>query len=161
MKQKNKIFFIAGEGGHLEQGMRLSELIKDNFEIIYMTDSATPGSNFFNRYIFLNISKHLKSRSIYDYFVSIFKLILMIPKILLIFLKERPIGIISFGPLFSVPFCIIAKIFGVKSIHIETWSRFYSKSITGMILCKVCDKFYYQNKSLKNLYKKGIYSGRL
>lgn len=69
--------------------------------------------------------------------------------------------IISTGPGIAISAGIAAKLFRVKIIHIETWSRFYSKSFTGRIMYKLADKFYVQNEELLKIYPKAIYSGRL
>nr|WP_301538293.1 PssD/Cps14F family polysaccharide biosynthesis glycosyltransferase [Providencia rettgeri] len=68
---------------------------------------------------------------------------------------------ISTGPGLAIPAAIITKIYGGKVIHIETWSRFHSKSFTGRILYYIADVFYVQNKSLLKLYPNATYSGLL
>ncbi|MBB2288413.1 polysaccharide biosynthesis protein, partial [Escherichia coli] len=69
--------------------------------------------------------------------------------------------VISNGPGISVITALFFKVFGAKIIHVETWSRFVSKSLTGMAMYYIADVFYVQNKELCKIYKNAIYSGRL
>lgn len=77
--------------------------------------------------------------------------------------KRNNIGcVVSTGPGVSILLSMYLKFFKKTTIiYVETWSRFYSQSISGRIMYKVADHFYYQNKELSDFYPKGKYSGRL
>ena len=68
---------------------------------------------------------------------------------------------VSTGPGIAILPAILTRSFGGKVVHIETWSRFYSKSMTGKVMYFLANKFYVQNQSLLKLYKQAIYSGKL
>ncbi|EGR2460842.1 PssD/Cps14F family polysaccharide biosynthesis glycosyltransferase [Vibrio cholerae] len=153
------VLFVAGEGGHLEQFRRLYSLLESKINSdrkILITDVP--------RKIDINIDCfflgclreksgfHLKS--LFSYIKKIFELYKFLS-------KENKISMISTGPGISLGCAVIVKIFGGRVIHIETWSRFYSKSITGKFMYYLSDKFYVQNIELLSLYPKAIYSGRL
>lgn len=70
-------------------------------------------------------------------------------------------AVISTGPGISILSALYFKFRGAKIIHIETWSRFTTYSLTGRIMYRIADKFYIQHKSLIKLYPKAIYSGLL
>ncbi|MTI25930.1 polysaccharide biosynthesis protein, partial [Fulvivirga kasyanovii] len=100
---------------------------------------------------------------------SLWQSLLSFPKFLLFLtkhfvsamIKHRFKYVISTGPGISIFFCILFKLMGKKIIHLETWSRFYSKSNTGRWMYHIADYFYIQNESLKTIYPKAIYVGRL
>jgi beta-1,4-N-acetylglucosaminyltransferase len=159
MMKKNAIIFLAGEGGHFEQARRLyhSLLLSEKNELIVFTDVLNK-----------NIDEKLKHEVLgslrdkdgfspigaFSYFVKACKMTIS-------YCRKYRVSIISTGPGISIIPSIIVKILGGKVIHIETWSRFYSKSGAGKIMYLISDKFYIQNKELSLVYPKGIYAGRL
>lgn len=86
------------------------------------------------------------------------KLIFNFFQIFFIFLKERPNVIISTGASIALPAFIIGKLFfNTRFIFFETVTRTKSPSISGKIMYKLSDEFYYQWKNLKKFYPKGKY----
>ena len=75
--------------------------------------------------------------------------------------KYNVLAVVSTGPGIAIVVSLFFKIFLVKIIFIETWSRFNTKSLTGTIMYKISNKFYIQNKSLQSIYPNSIYSGLL
>lgn len=66
------------------------------------------------------------------------------------FLKERPKVVISTGSEIAIPVFLVAKLFGAKTVFIETITRFENATWTGRLLYPLSDKFYVQNpESLK------------
>lgn len=76
-------------------------------------------------------------------------------------IRIRPAGLITFGPGMCVPLAIIFRLLGIKVVHIETWCRFNTRSMTGRLMYYLSNRFYVQNKSLVRVYPKSIYAGRL
>jgi len=70
-------------------------------------------------------------------------------------------GLVSTGPGMVVLPAIIFKLLGKKVIFLESWSRFYTPSLTGKIMYRIADTFYIQNETLQSTYPKAIFSGRL
>lgn len=70
-------------------------------------------------------------------------------------------GIVSTGPGFCVVICAIGRLFCKHTIHIETYCRINSQSLTGKIIYYVCNRFYVQNKEQLNFYKNAQYCGLL
>lgn len=70
-------------------------------------------------------------------------------------------AIVSTGPGLVVVPALIFRSLNKKVIFLETWSRFTSKSLTGSLMSKISSVFYVQNKTLLNVYKNAVYSGRL
>lgn len=76
--------------------------------------------------------------------------------------REKPKIIISTGAGPIVPFALVGKlIFGAKIIFIETITRVKKPSLTGRIMYKIADEFYYQWETLSTYYPKGHFYGTL
>ena len=56
---------------------------------------------------------------------------------------------------------IIFRLLGKKVVYIESWSRFYTASATGIFMYRIANQFYVQNEPMLKRYPKAIYSGRL
>lgn len=70
-------------------------------------------------------------------------------------------GIISTGPGFCVVLCLIGRLFFKKTVHIETYCRFDTQSLTGKLNYLICNRFYIQNKEQFKFYKNAKYCGLL
>jgi len=75
--------------------------------------------------------------------------------------KERPRVILSTGAGPVVPFALVGKLLGVKTIFVETFTRVTKPSLTGRIMYRLADRFFYQWKPLESYFPKGIYGGPL
>jgi UDP-N-acetylglucosamine:LPS N-acetylglucosamine transferase len=75
--------------------------------------------------------------------------------------KERPDLILSTGAGPVVPFALAAKLFRIPTIFIETFTRVTRPSLTGRIIYRLADRFFYQWKPLAHFFPKGIYGGPL
>lgn len=75
---------------------------------------------------------------------------------------ERPDVIISTGAGPAVPFAIVGKLFfRTKVIFIETITRIRSPSLSGRLMYRLADEFFYQWESLAGWFPKGRFLGRL
>jgi len=162
--KKEVILLIYGEGGHTAQMKRLLSLLKkegkDNINFVGISDTPNNSIRGLIDYYYV-----LPLRRKYENWKNLF----LLPKILFSYIytiirivkKYRVKGVISTGPGIVIPFAVFFKIFGVKIVFIETWSRFYTKSLTGRIMYIIADMFIVQNKELKKLYPRAIYGGLL
>lgn len=163
MKKHKIINIIAGEGGHLAQAKRFIALERDLFtdvNYILITDANITIPNV-ECYIERNISNYTKQRNITNLLKFTFAFARLFFNSLLYVVKRKPEVLISFGPVLAIPYLFWGKLLGVKVIHIETWSRFYTKSFAGRVAYLLADKFVIQNKELQKLYPNSIYGGRL
>lgn len=159
------ILLIYGSGGHNEQMKRFYEnIIKlgKNKKIQYISLCDDNVKNIIT-------DKYYLVSSVTDKF-SYIKLLLKLPlKIIFMFKilnkikNENSLSfIISTGPGLAIVSSLYFKVFTkVKIIHIETWSRFYSKSLTGRFMYFISDEFFVQNKELLKIYPNAKYKGRL
>lgn len=75
--------------------------------------------------------------------------------------RYRPSAMLSTGPGLCLAPALLCRISGLPVIHIETWSRFRTRSLSGRVMYHLATHFYVQNTQLLQLYPKARYSGRL
>lgn len=160
-KNKRCLVLVSGEGGHFSQLSRLNAFISENsqFAKVVITDNVNdsnqiPACDFLFE---IGAARNKSGFSFVVLFIHLFKVLKMSFQLL----KLRPSLLISTGPGVVIFPALISKLLGSRVLHIETWSRFYSKSLTGKIMYYVADEFWVQNKSLQNVYPKSKYCGRL
>ena len=100
----------------------------------------------------------MKDKSLIIVFFKMFPATLRAFKILR---KSKPHTIISAGPSMTIPLFWIAKLLGINTVFIESWVRVHNKSQTGKLVYPVSDLFLVQWPSMKKVYPKSIFAGRL
>jgi UDP-N-acetylglucosamine:LPS N-acetylglucosamine transferase len=80
------------------------------------------------------------------------RFIISIPKISFILLKEKPHMIISTGSEIAIPVFYIARVFGIKTMFIESVCRVKEPSMTGKIVYPISNVFLVQWKQLLNKF---------
>ncbi len=75
--------------------------------------------------------------------------------------RERPKILLSTGAGPIVPFSIIGKALKIPTIFVETFTRVAYPSLTGRIMYRLADRFFYQWKALAQFFPKGVYCGPL
>ncbi|MFS1935741.1 PssD/Cps14F family polysaccharide biosynthesis glycosyltransferase [Vibrio splendidus] len=77
------------------------------------------------------------------------------------FLRENNIStLVSFGPGVAIFVGIAAKIAGCSIIHFETWSKFYSPTMTTKVMKYLTKNIFIQNIELKDSVPYGKFVGR-
>jgi beta-1,4-N-acetylglucosaminyltransferase len=156
------VLCVFGEGGHEAQMTRLvAHLGKLDCEIprlVALTDSARPVSWAAHRYG-LGPARHkhsgLQARSA---IVHIWGGMNSIRRIL----RHHDVRLmISTGPgLVLIP-AILLRLAGRPVIHIETWSRFDTRSFTGRAMYRIATEFWVQHRELQSCYPRARYVGLL
>jgi len=75
--------------------------------------------------------------------------------------RERPAVILSTGAGPVVPFTLVGKLLGIKTVFVETLARITRPSLTGRLMYRLADRFLYQWQSLKPFFPEGQYGGPL
>jgi len=75
--------------------------------------------------------------------------------------KEKPDLILSTGAGPAVPFAIVGKVLSVPNIFIETFTRVSKPSLSGRIMYRLADRFFYQWRPLEKFFPDGVYAGPL
>jgi len=74
----------------------------------------------------------------------------------------RPDVILSTGAGPVVPFAIVGRLFfRLRIVFVETFTRISLPSLTGRIMYRLADVFFYQWQTLAKYFPKGKYLGRL
>lgn len=157
--EQGQIILVAGEGGHFEQMRRFQSRFMENYtgQLYFLTDfkkKSIPENIAYSELGVLRGKGGLGLLSVLRYMIRTLKVLIPI-------LIKGKVRIISTGPGIALFPALIVKVCGGKVVHIETWSRFYSRSSTGNFMYFLADRFYVQNMELLEIYPKAIFSGRL
>lgn len=155
------VLVIYGRGGHQEQMRRLlNQLKKTSPEMKFVSIADVPG-------VFGAI-EHLECPEPRDKFSKwgsplkvCYAAMVSLIQCLRLSLKYDITGIVSTGPGMAVLPSSLFRLLGKQVIYIESWSRFYSGSLTGQFMYRIANVFYVQNKSMLAIFPKAKYSGRL
>lgn len=161
-----KILVILGMGGHTSQILRLIDLVESKQESRYKYEyllghddqTSTKKIKFPGKIWMMRNPRLMKDKSILKVFFNMFPATIDAFKILW---KSRPSVIIGAGPSLCIPLFWLAKFMGIKTIFIESWVRVHHKSQAGKLVYPVSDLFLVQWKSMKKVYPKAVYAGRL
>lgn len=157
------VLFIYGAGGHRTEMQRLMSVLKkrsqsDGFDYVTLGDGVL-GNDAIAHYPAKDVrDKHSRIRSMKLFISSTLQLYKQVREIHETFDVS---GIISTGPGVAILPFFVFKQSGVKTVFLETFCRFETKSITGRIMYRIADRFLVQNIELLRLYPKAEYCGRL
>lgn len=155
-----RLVFCFGEGGHASQAARLFQRMKP-----YLKDvEVWTVGDFYEKPVWSD--RHIYYPPVRDKVygftwqgtINALKRLL---QTMIVVGASSTSGVISTGPGFCVVVCAIARLFHKPSVHIETWSRFGTQSMTGKFNYWVCNRFYVQNKEQMRFYKAARYCGLL
>jgi len=163
MKDK-VVLCVYGEGGHraemgeLLKSPKIKSVLKDK-KIVSIYENNDFLDFIDIKYEFPIIrSKYSFLRTIIFFIINLFKCLYLI---FIIHKKYDVKLVISTGPGISVLPSLFFYLNSVKVIFIENSCWFYKQSYSGFFLKYFVDYFYVQNKELKIIYPKSIYSGKL
>ena len=75
--------------------------------------------------------------------------------------RERPGLILSTGAGPAVPFAMVGKLLGIPTIFVETFTRVNEPSLTGRLMYRLAERFFYQWRPLGKFFPKGVCGGPL
>jgi len=157
-----KILIVLGMGGHTSQILRLVDLMGPdyNYEYIVGHDDQTSAKKvtFLGKIHQMKNPRLMKDKSLIKVFFNMFPTTIDAFRILR---KSKPYAIISAGPSLTIPLFWLAKLFGIKTVFVESWVRVHHKSQTGKLVYPVSDLFLVQWATMKKVYPKVVYAGRL
>lgn len=145
--KEKKICFTSSCGGHMEQLMMLSPLMKE-YDSFIVTEKAKYEMDIKGFRVY-----RVPQTNRREIFFPV-KFLANIVKSFGILVKEKPDIVISTGALATVPICIAAKKLGKKLIYIESFARVTSPNVTGRILYRYADQFYVQWESMLDVFPK-------
>ncbi len=148
----SKLALVASSGGHLFQLSSLKNFWseKEHLWVSFQTEDA--------KYL-------LKDEKVYWAFFptnrSIKNLLKNFYLAFKILKNEKPDAIISTGAAIAVPFIIAGKLFGIKTLYLESITRSEELSLSGRLVKPFVDKLLVQWPQLAEKYKKTEYQGRI
>jgi UDP-N-acetylglucosamine:LPS N-acetylglucosamine transferase len=75
--------------------------------------------------------------------------------------RERPDIIVSTGAGVALPFFLLAKALGIKTVFIEAYERLDRPSLTGRLCYPICDMMVLQWEQQRRFYPRGELVGAL
>lgn len=144
-----KICLACSHGGHLAEMLHLQEAFEGH-ETFFITYDSARTRELERKYLLRNIGKNplLMAQA----FVSMFRILR----------KEKPKLIISTGAEIAIPAFYLAKLFRIKTIFIESWTRVTQPTGTGRMVYPVADVFLVQWERLLTKYgKKARFEGAI
>lgn len=151
MKQK-KICFISSSGGHWEELMCLSDIMKEN-QCFFVTEEGGQSTDFKLGTIYKFPQINRREKNFLIHFIKLFRHAKKIMR------QEKPDVLITTGALIAFPFCVHAKKMKTKIIYIESFARVYNASLTGKLVYPFADLFLIQWETMQKVYPKAIYTG--
>ncbi|HYW73830.1 MAG TPA: PssD/Cps14F family polysaccharide biosynthesis glycosyltransferase [Pyrinomonadaceae bacterium] len=144
-----KICIVSSCGGHLTE-VRTLRSAYEQAEHFYVINQrvALPSDMTDNTYFISHSERDLR------FFVNLWEAWRILR-------REQPQVILSTGAGPCVPFALVGKLLGIRSIFVETFARVKEPSMSGRIMYRIADRFFYQWQSLARFYPKGTCCGPL
>lgn len=146
-----KICFVASSGGHLEQIMKLNDLM-ERYNGFIITEKTQYSAHSDIKTYFIN---QVNRENLKD-MIKMFKIFIDTFRILK---RENPDIIISTGALSTIPACVLGKLMKRKIVFIESFAKIEKPSLTGKLVYKFADLFIIQWESLKKYYPNAVFKG--
>ncbi len=145
-----KICIVSSCGGHLTEVRRLKPAYEKYAHFYVLNDKAILPVDMQGKTYFI-----AHSERDWKFFLNLWEAFQILR-------KERPRVILSTGAGPVVPFAVVGRLFfGTKVVFIETITSVRSASLTGRIMHRLAHRFFYQWKSLADVFPKGEYGGPL
>ncbi|RLI55694.1 MAG: hypothetical protein DRO87_07350 [Candidatus Thorarchaeota archaeon] len=126
-----RVLFVLGSGGHTARGLILSrQLQAEKYFMVPWESEVTKQKVKSNYYSVVSPRFRAKDSRI----LSVFRTLFLFIHSLLILLVVRPDVLISTGSGLTLPPFLMARLFGIKTVFIESPSRVYRPSIAGRLL---------------------------
>jgi len=149
--KRRQIGIVASAGGHLGEALKATALLQKytrfyvTFRIPCLRESLAPQRVYFIAFPRMNLWGYLINAA----------------QSLAIYLREKPLIIITTGGGTAVPFCLIGKIFGSRIVFVESGSRVIRPSRASRILYPIAHLTIVQWESLLADFPKAVWGGPL
>lgn len=143
------ICVVSSGGGHLAEALALRPAYADRPHFFVVNQPVDLPIEMLQRTVFICHSER-------DWFF-----IVNIWEAWGILRRERPAVILSTGAGPAVPFALVGKVLGIPSVFVECSTQIARPSLTGRIMYRLADRFFYQWEALGIHYPKATYGGVL
>ena len=147
-----KLGLVCSHGGHLTEMLELIDAFREH-DLFFVTYRGARSQELARRY-------HVYTLANIGY--SPYQLAKALPLAWRVLHIERPNALVSTGSEIAIPFFVVAKQMGVRTIFVESWCRVKTRSGTGRVLYPLVDKFFVQWPQMVAVYgPKAHYAGGL
>lgn len=149
-EKRVKICLVCSSGGHFLQLYSLKEFW-EHYDRLWVTLPGPDTEFFLSRE-----RKYFAHRPTARNLINAIRNILFAIRVLR---RERPDIIVSTGAGVAVPFIFVGRLFGTRTIYIESISRVNSLSLSGRLVYHVVNYFFVQWPELNEKYGKTLFKG--
>ncbi|WP_336921889.1 PssD/Cps14F family polysaccharide biosynthesis glycosyltransferase [Aquipuribacter sp. SD81] len=147
-----RVLLVCSTGGHLTHLVRLSEWWSQHERSWVTFDKPDARSLLAGE------------RTWWAYHPTTRNLVALVRNFLLavsVLLRERPDVVVSSGAGVALPFFVVAKALGVRTVYLEVYDRITMPTLTGRLCAPLSDLFLLQWEEQRQAYPKGRVVGRL
>ncbi len=142
------VCIVSSCGGHLTEVRCLMDAYRHLPHLYVLNDRAMLPDDMLGRTLFITHAER-------DW-----RVLLNVWEAFKILRSVRPKVLLSTGAGPIVPFALLARsLFGIPVIYVETLTRVARPSLTGRIMYRLTDEFYFQHEPLRRWFPKGICLG--
>jgi UDP-N-acetylglucosamine:LPS N-acetylglucosamine transferase len=148
---RHRLLLVASGGGHLGQLLTMQPWLQRHERTWVTFDTASAGAVGDAPVVFAH---HPTTRSLRN----------LVRNVLLawtVLRRERPDAVVSTGAGVALPFFLMAKVLGIRTVFIEVYDRIDSRSLTGRLCRPLSDLFLLQWERQRELYGSGTVVGGL
>jgi hypothetical protein len=157
-----------GEGGHHAQARRLYRHLQTagcriSTRLVSVTDKSGIALAGSQEIVFAQMRKKHSGglRTLLHAAAALAANLCSLVKIVRCMRDADHVVLISLGPSFTVLPAILVRLRGGDVVHIESWSRFTTYSVTGRMMHAIASHFLVQNEELLGLYRGAAFCGKL
>lgn len=167
MTKNNIIMFAASQGGHFTELMGLKPLF-DKYDSVLVTSNlnATKDREELKCFQHIEHSASMAKRrddragnKVHSRWSALSAYMTTFGDCIRIYKRHKPVVVISTGSYIAVPLFIMAKLYGAKTIFIESNAKVYSKTATGKLVELFSDRIYVQWPEMLSVYKNAEFHG--
>lgn len=140
-----KICVVSSVGGHLREVLQLRPALEPH-DVFYVLNDETPIPLPERRYRIAHAERDLR-------------VLWNLVEAARILRRERPDVVLSAGAGPAVPVALVGKLLGATVIFVETFGAVTRPSLTGRLLYRLADHFFYQWGPLARFYPRGRHAG--
>lgn len=151
--RKRKLLLVCSSGGHLLQMYSLKKPLWSNYERAWVTFKKSDAQSLLSdeRVYWGHYPTNRSIRNLFRNMILSYRILR----------RERPDFVISTGAGIAVPFLLLGRLFGAKSIYIESFARKDDISLTGRLVYRFVNHFFVQSEKLADQYNKAVYRGTI
>jgi UDP-N-acetylglucosamine:LPS N-acetylglucosamine transferase len=147
-----KVLLVGSSGGHLAQLVALRPWYDERERAWVTFDTLDARSQLDGERVFW--AAHPTTRNIPNLVRNLFLAFRLLP-------RERPDVVVSTGAGVAVPFFVVARLLGIRTVYVEVYDRLDSRTLTARLCSPFTDLFCVQWEEQRALYPNATVIGQL